>query len=230
MKFTPPLIALCVVFLVACITAPSFAEEYPPPTFSIPDTDTTPVEFSVGGIKYRVPRNYLTTMNNWHGGPQNLVTLAVNLPDFKPFSEDTVTCFTEKDILRKEGCDPFTFEIVAPGDVSASKAFARIRDSFHMRTPIKWMHGYEKYVTGTGDARHEYFKKTVDGRMLLFECQSFDSEGGRDGLCEPLGNRADAGPVLHYVFEMRGHLSNIDQIDASLRNLVNSFMIGPTDD
>jgi len=35
-----------------------------------PSTDTTPVAFSVGGIRYRIPRDYIITMDNWNGGPQ----------------------------------------------------------------------------------------------------------------------------------------------------------------
>jgi hypothetical protein len=35
--------------------------------------DTTPVEFSIAGTIYRAPRNYLITMSDWTGGPQEFV-------------------------------------------------------------------------------------------------------------------------------------------------------------
>jgi hypothetical protein len=57
-----------------------------------PSTDATPVEFSIGNDRYRIPRNYLVTMDNWNGGPQSLVSLHVNIPDLAPFSEKTRAC------------------------------------------------------------------------------------------------------------------------------------------
>jgi hypothetical protein len=42
-----------------------------------PSLDTRPVEFSITGIHYRVPRNYLRTMQNWSRGPQYIVGLRV---------------------------------------------------------------------------------------------------------------------------------------------------------
>src|SRR5258708_1527582 len=37
-----------------------------------PSTDISPVDFSVGNVRYRVPRNYVVWMDNWNGGPQFL--------------------------------------------------------------------------------------------------------------------------------------------------------------
>jgi hypothetical protein len=217
----PILFLLLVALTMANIPSQAFAEDYPPPTFSIPDTDTTPVEFSVGGTSYRVPRNYLTTMDNWKGGPQSLVTLAVNIPDLKPFSEDTSTCFTEKDILRQKGCEPFSFEIKASIPASADD-----RKLLHGLKPTEGPFGFDKFNAGNGD---EYYRKIDDGNTLLYSCQTFDNNGKRDGICEPVGNTAIGGPALHYSFALN-HLEDVDQIDASLRNLVDSFMIGAKDD
>jgi hypothetical protein len=221
----PMLRLLSFLLLAITFAVPAFAEDYPPPTFSIPDTDTTPVDFSVGDIAYRVPRNYITTMENWKGGPQKLVTLAVNIPDLKPFSEDTTTCFTEKDILRQEGCEPFSFEIVAPGQNSTGKASSS-SNICKGHKPLQGPFGYQKYVLAPGE---EFYKKTEDGRILQYSCQVFESEGKRDGICEPVGNKSTDGPILHYNFALN-HLEDIDQIDAGLRNLVDSFIVGPQDE
>src|SRR5215469_4758726 len=60
-----------------------------------PDQSTAPVDFSVGGVRYRVPRNYLLRMDNWSGGPQDGVTLRVATPSFKPFSKENEACFAK---------------------------------------------------------------------------------------------------------------------------------------
>lgn len=160
-------------------------------------------------------------MDDWNGGPQNLVTLAVNVPDLNPYSEETMACFTVKDILRQPGCDPFAFEIVSRASLSANRT--SVRSLFHSHKPLKGPYGYEKIETGPTDARFEYYRKIEGGRTLLYACQIFANEGKRDGICEALGNRA-TGPALHYSCEL-GHLKDIDQIDASLHDLVESFTL-----
>jgi hypothetical protein len=110
-----------------------------------PSTETYPVEFSVGGIHYRMPRNYLPTMENWNGGPQALVTVTVNLPDLKPLSQETSACFTAKTPDRPPGCEPFSFRINAPAGPSPNQAFERNRRFFESETPIAGPSGFEQY-------------------------------------------------------------------------------------
>jgi hypothetical protein len=187
-----------------------------------PSTDTTPVEFSVGGVQYRMPRNYLIKMENWNGGPQALVSVRVNLPDLKPLTEETRTCFTILPTARPPGCDPFEFNIEARGMFSADEAFANVRDLFHSQKPIEGSFRYEKYEVGPEDARVEYYRKVEDGRTLLYSCQIFDNHGKRDGVCDTIGDRVSTGGELAFHFFL-GQLADIDKIDASLRRLVESF-------
>ena len=88
-----------------------------------PSTDTSPVAFSVGGLNYVVPRNYILTMDNWSGGPQVLVTLRVNAPDMKPLTAETLPCFTATPASRPPGCLPFQFALEGPAGPSAEQAF-----------------------------------------------------------------------------------------------------------
>jgi hypothetical protein len=194
-----------------------------------PSLDTTPVEFSVGGIHYRMPRNYLTTMGNWSGGPQPLVTVTVNIPDLKPLSPDTLICFTEKPAIRPPGCEPFSFDIEATGMVSADEAFANMRRLFHSQEPIEGPFGYEKYEIGPENSRIEYYKKAMEGRTLLFTCQIFDNHNKRDGICTPVGDRVSTGGTLHFFFNLR-HLADIGEIDANLRKLTERFTVQPGDE
>jgi len=192
-----------------------------------PSLDTYPVEFSVGGINHRVPRNYLATMDDWNGGPQGIVTLRVNLPDLKPYSQETFNCFTAKPLDRPPGCEPFSFRIYGPGGpapASGAEAFEWSRHLFHSQVPIEGPYGLEKYEVGPDNARAEFYRKADDDRAPLYACKIFDNHGRRDGLCNPFGDRVETGAELKFFFNL-SHLNDITQIDANLRKLVEGFTI-----
>jgi hypothetical protein len=189
-----------------------------------PSTDTAPIELSVNGVHYRIPRNYLTTMENWSGGPQALVTLRVNVPDLKPMTEETHACFTVAPSDRPPGCDPFEFHIEGRGMVSADEAFANVRHLFHSQKPIEGPFGYAKYEIGPETARGEYYRKSEGGRTLLYWCQIVYIHDKRDGICSPIGDRVSTGSELTFFFDLE-QLADIDQIDANLRKLVEGFNI-----
>ena len=131
-----------------------------------PSADTTPVEFSVGGVWYRMPRNYLITMESWNGGPQALVTVRVNISDLNPMTEKTRACFAAITTHRLPDCEPFEFRIEGRGMVSAGEALASARDLFHSQDPIDGPFGYEEYEVGPENARLEYYRKLENGRTL----------------------------------------------------------------
>jgi hypothetical protein len=189
-----------------------------------PSFDTTPVEFAVGGIRYRIPRNYLVTMADWNGGEQGLVGLRVNLPGLEPITPETRECFQRGSLAGTPGCDPLLFWINSPGGVSADEAFANSRDVYRNQEPIHAPFGYEKYEIGPENARSERYRKVEDGRTLLYTCQIFESYGNRRGFCSPTGDRVSTGAVIQFYIDLR-HLKDIDEIDASLRNLVEQFTI-----
>jgi hypothetical protein len=189
-----------------------------------PSLDTYPIDFNVGPISYRIPRNYLTTMDNWSGGPQGLVTVTVNLRDLKPLSEENQACFTVKAPDRPPGCEPFSFRINGTGGPSAEKAFANMSQSFHSQAPIAGPFGFEKYEIGPENAGLEYYRKTLSDRTLVYSCMIFDNRGKRDGLCDPVSDRASSGAVIHFFFNLK-HLPEIEVIDEKLRKLVDSFTI-----
>jgi hypothetical protein len=192
--------------------------------FSRPSLDTTPIVFSVGGINYRVPRNYLTTMYNWSGGPQGLVTITVNLPDLKPLSEETRPCFTAKPLDRPPGCEPFSVRISGTGGPSADDVFANMRPLFRSPVPIKGPDEFDKFEIGPDDHRIEYYIKVENGHTRLYSCQISDNHGRRDGVCHPDADRVSSGAVIQFFFSLR-YLKSITQIDANLRNLVEKFTL-----
>lgn len=187
-----------------------------------PSTETYPVTFSVGGIDYRMPRNYLVTMENWDGGPQALVTVTVNLPDLKPLSQETSACFTAKTPDRPPGCEPFSFRINAPGGASADEAFERNKHFFESGTPIVGPSGFSQYSFGPPDARTDFYRKDDSHDTRLFYCHFVGNHDERNGLCQPVGDRVSTGAVIHFFFSPK-HLNDIAEIDARLRKLVESF-------
>lgn len=194
-----------------------------------PSVDTFPVEFSIGKISYRMPRNYLTTMANWNGGPQEgFATLTVNIPDMKPFSADTQICFQAKPLDRPPGCEPLQFRLYGTNGPSADQAFTNMSGLFHSQAPIEGPSGFEKYEIGPDNARLEYYRKIENGTTRVYSCQIFDNHGQRDGLCRPISDRAAQGAFIEYFFNLR-HLGDISQIDAGLRKVVEDFTVGAGD-
>jgi hypothetical protein len=102
---------------------------------------TTPVEFSIAEMVYRVPRNYLITKSNWAGGPQEFVDMRVNGPRLTPLTEATRQCLSgdpfalSAEIMIKPvsrtGCMPCLFDLADPDGREASGVTAEreIRNS-----------------------------------------------------------------------------------------------------
>jgi hypothetical protein len=192
-----------------------------------PTLETTPVEFSVAGIHYRIPKNYLLTMQNWNGGPQDIVTVRVNIPDMKPLTEETRACFFDKSFNRTPGCEPFEFTIRGIG-LPADATFSNQKRLFHNQMPIFGPFGFEVYEFGSEGARNEIYRKVIGGRTTLYSCYIFDNHGKRDGLCHPDSDRVASGAEIHFFFNLR-ELADITKIDANLRSLVDRFTVQTKD-
>jgi hypothetical protein len=199
--------------------------------------DVKPVEFSVAGVQYRVPRNYIITMSNWHGGPQEIVTMRVNLIDLGPLTKETQACFaknpfgissnvTVQPTSRATGCMPFQFLLEVPGSaVNADQAFANTRGLFHSQEPWIDDSGFEKYEIGPDNARAEFYRKIENGHTRLYWCQIHkDHDDHRDGGCQPVGDRTNTGAALDFFFRL-SMVGDIARIDAELRALVESFAV-----
>lgn len=91
-----------------------------------PSIDVTPIEFSIGPAHYRMPRNYLLSMENWNGGPQTIVTIAVTLPGLLPLSPQTLQCFKPPPPGQPAECRPFTVTIQDGSDGTSRPARRRL--------------------------------------------------------------------------------------------------------
>jgi hypothetical protein len=200
---------------------------------------TTSVEFSIAGTLYRVPRNYLITMSNWAGGPQEFVTMRVNGPHLTPLTEATRQCLSgdpfalSAEIMIKpasrSGCMPFQFDLADPdgreaSGVTAEQEFEKIPPLAQSQGALVGPSGFEKYEFVLNDARMEAYRKVEGGRTLLYVCAVSDDHGRRDGVCRPIGDRPTAGAELNFVFSL-SMLGVIGEIDANLRRLVDGFAV-----
>ena len=64
-----------------------------------PSLDATPVFFSIAGVKYKVPRNYISHMDSYEGGPQDLVNFKATFPGFEPDREDKTMSHSASSLL-----------------------------------------------------------------------------------------------------------------------------------
>ncbi len=64
-------------------------------------TDITPVDYVIGGHKFRIPRAYVVEREKWSGGAVSSVYMHAFLPGFKPFGEDTRHLYPSKQESRR---------------------------------------------------------------------------------------------------------------------------------
>ena len=154
---------ICVAALSLAGAAPTTALQAAPKQveFNQASLDTTPITFSIGDARYKVPRNYIVWMDNWNGGPQTLVRFKVTYPKFEPLDQKNTPCMSLAPLYRPPGCLPVEF-IVANGGrsvegggwaASDEEAFNNIRDLFHSQTPLPGRYGFEVYKTA-GECAH----------------------------------------------------------------------------
>lgn len=188
-------------------------------------TDTTLIDFSVDGVRYRIPRNYLIHMNNWRGGPQESVSLRVALPSFEPLTKANGACFAHFYRDRPAGCTTIDFDIMKRGIPADTETFGNaIKLYRETAAPGQGPYGYQLFEIGPPNARGQiYRKKSAGGRVVVFRCFiSTLTAGTADrGTCDT-SSRAAGGDIVHFIFPIQ-QLKNAEIIEAGLRGLVDGF-------
>lgn len=116
----------------------------------------------------------------------------------KPLSPEMMACFKAKPTERPPGCEPLSFIVTGTGLVTADEAFANGRSIYRNQLPLEGPFGYELWEIGPDNARAELYRKIQDGRTLVYTCTIFDNHGKRDGVCDPVGDRLNAGGEIHF--------------------------------
>jgi hypothetical protein len=194
-----------------------------------PSIDATPVEFSIAGVNYRVPRNYISHMDNYNGGVQEMVTFKVTFPGFEPLTDKTKQCLTQPKAYWPPGCVPIEFWIGGYSKdqpvLSDDDHFNNSRDLFHSQIPKQGPDGFEMYETGPENARMETYRKKIPTHTLLFECLIFSGyQGKRDAVCENYGSPLPNGNGLSYRLSL-DQIKDAEKIDDGIRSVISSFTL-----
>jgi hypothetical protein len=174
-------------------------------------------------ISYRVPRNYITWMDDWKGGAQTLVRLKVTFPGFAPLTRDTAACLSLSPAFRPTNCTPVEFSLRSGGSYEPPDdvRFDNRRDLFHSQRPLPAPEGFERYETGPPDARINTYRKVTPLHVLVIDCfsQSENDDGMR--VCSSV-SRLGSGNVLAYRL-YSDQLKDAERIDTGIRDLVRGF-------
>ena len=179
--------------------------------------DESPIEFSLGAAKYRIPRNYLTQMSNWAGGPQQYAAIRVTYPGLKPFSKETEPCMLHKTTCRIYSVNlSDTFTVWEDGTLNKEAAK-------HPEWGEPGPYGFTLFAEGPENARSEFYRKMVNGKPIIFFCLPFDNRGKRDAVCQHAAHTSSGATIL-YFFNMDG-LRDAVEVDESLQKLIDGFSI-----
>lgn len=183
-----------------------------------------PVDFRVHGTYYRVPRNYITEMQNFHGGDQALVVMRVTFPGFQPFSAQTRQCLDSAPAFRPPGCLQVEFNLGPPEGTNAEgyKNFFNLVDRINPHGP----YGYEVWSWGKDNYFQSIFHKpgSSEGELAFF------CIGDPEKLDNPLTGchgltKEKSGNAIFFSFPIT-QLSVAEQIQRGLVALVNGFNVG----
>jgi len=182
--------------------------------------ETTPIEFEMAGARYRIPRNYIYSMDNWAGGPQKNVSLRLVVPDLKPFSSETEACMRR---TAKSSCRVYDVEMVNNFTLS-EVGFENSKDLFLSHHPKKGVYGFDLYEIGPENARDERYRKVVDGREIVFDCLVSKVERDQYRICDHVAKTV-SGAYFYYHFPGDPGLKDAIEVDNSIRDLIDSFSI-----
>jgi hypothetical protein len=188
-----------------------------------------PVEFSIQGVSYKVPRNFIIGMDNWNGGQQQLVYFRVTFPGLLPRTSHTSPCLDGPVSLTGLECSRQDFFLTTGYPASDSEAFANASSLFISKTPRRDAYGFEEFDTGPPTARTVTFLKRMIGHWLVFQCKHIggaDDRGAAARDVAPCTRHAKltSGNELIYHFS-EGKVPLIESFDSQLIDLVRSFQV-----
>jgi len=198
-------------------------------SLSQPSLDTTLISFSVEGVKYTVPRNYLVSMNDWKGGPQSQVRFQITFPGFEPLSDTTQKCLAAPASGDTSKCRALEFWLVRGNKSSDEDTFRSGRvDS---AAPKPGPAGFEVYTRSFPDKVVEpttvkiYRKQTSAGSIIIYCTHTTLQNGKTDEYCEnTYGSPMPNGNGIHYRLSP-AQIVDAEKIDDGIRSLVDSFRI-----
>ena len=187
-------------------------------------TDDRPIFFSIMDVNYKVPRNYITHMDNWNGGPQELVKFKLTFPNFEPLTEKTKDCLTAPRAYWPKGCAPIEFWVNGKDGLSDDDHFNNARNLFHSQVSQPGPAGFEMYETGPENARVETYRKKTLNHTILIDCIGNKQDEHGIVTCENYGSPLFNGNGLSYILDYN-RLEDAEKIDYGIRSLLSSFTL-----
>lgn len=184
-----------------------------------PSVDTTPVKFSISDVNFTLPRNYITAMDDWSGGPQHIVTIALNFPDLSPKTSENSACFAHIGVEKRFSCWPLDILLEEASDLSEEQRLRNVLAATPGASPKTGPYGYTIYnLSLIPDGATLYTKMTPEG-LLMFDCVfDEDVQFGRIGLCRLAKNYSDHTSLL-VRFDDR-LLPDIEQVVFNVRHIL----------
>jgi hypothetical protein len=217
---------LCAVFYVCLFLNFSFAAMLFLPgtsTASEKINDVIPanenlIELNIGNAKYRIPRNYISRMSDWNGGPQTYVIIRVTYPGLKPFGAEARVC-----AHQRASCRTYEVTLRDKANIRQDGIFGK-EGPEHPERGEPGPYGFTLFAEGEENARWNLYRKTVSGSVFVFVCPSSRVGGKIYAVCAREAH-ASSGATLTYIFG-ENQLRDAIDVDQSLRKLVDGFFVG----
>lgn len=186
-----------------------------------PSESTEPVDFNIGGVRFRVPRNNIIRMENWNGGPQTGLALRVDTLNFRPRGKDNAACFAL--LLRNQppNCSELDIGIMSPRVTATADAYKNYiaQSPDQNAAPKQGPFGYDVY----SDKGIRFYRKQLPyGDTIVFQCLFL-----RPDMTAPCYtyDRLAHGEIVMFGFGS-DKIGDAERLEQNIRRLVDSFVIG----
>lgn len=198
--------------------------------------DTRPIEFAVEGVKYKIPRNYLSATARFPLG--RIARIAVAYPGFRPFEKGTEDCLKYDANSVQEGCVQVAFSMYidqngVPGkqntvnlssNTDENGWFEKMKKNIPKLARDGEEYGFSRYVDHTGSLQEFFVTKTAN-HLLIIRCPHlYHDEPDNKTLCDNNPSEFDKITPVFYRIKYK-NMQYAKEIDDGIFNLLNGFAI-----
>lgn len=187
------------------------------PTFAL-TTDRTPVEFTMRGYVFRIPKAYLEFTHQWEGGQaQEIFLQALLLPELEPPSEHNLEDFKKTGWVDEMGISIKNAENIAMDSVDSyylGEIKPGTRTQFNddlFRYDLRGNRGDQLYVPSEPHPHLRYFTCAIEERSVV------------SPSCEASFHLNDE-LYIRYIYSAR-HLEKWREIHSRVVLLINGFVL-----
>ncbi len=184
---------------------------------SMDDYSTTLVEFNVGSVKYRVPRNYLINPDT---AGKSIPRFRVTYPGFEPSTESNKDCFQTRK-FKPDSCTFIEFWIQGRGRLTRDEEFENhIKGQAYSSEHLP--NGVTRYEREINSGKDEVFRFTSSEQNIFVRCDHRAVGTSLSVGCANYGEPLDDGNTVSYL-PYYGTMSEIVDMDLGIITLIKSF-------